>query len=140
MASELSALLSDRLEELVGRAVGQLRGKPEFSGEPQRLAHDVRGCLLALRRADGAVEPVDLFEKVLAATPAELAEARGYRRSQLVIEAIGAAVSDVSQACLPRDAARAAGNRLRELIGPAQVQLAARYRSQLAGPAEQAGL
>jgi len=140
MATELAIVLSNRLEELVGSAVGQLLGKPEFTGEPQRLSTEVRACLLALHRADAATEPGLLLSAALAASQSEVADARAYRRSQLVIEAIGAAVAEVSHSCLPRDAARAAGVRLRELIGPAQMQLAAQFRSQLAGQVEQPGV
>lgn len=133
MSSELMGVLQPSLEELVSAATGRLADRPEFRHESSVVAVDIRRCFAALRRADELSDSAPLCEAILRVGRADTKPARGYRRAQLMLEAICAETVDQIHRSLPRDESRDATQRLRSLIGPAQVGLVDIFRPQSAG-------
>ncbi len=136
MRSDLAAVLEGCADELVTRVTGRLGARPEFLSEQVSLTAAVQACVLALRRADRAGDAGLLAAAALAFGQTDPKPARGYRRAQLLLEALCAELVELVRTGLPRGEWREAMGRLRSLIGPAQVGLAAMFGSESAAPVE----
>lgn len=132
MPSDLSGLIERHGDELVAGAVGRLDGRAEFLYDSSLLKSEVRRCLTALSWADAAGDPEVLTAAALALGRSDAKPARGYRRAQLVLEAICAETVEQVHRNLPRSSGRTALDRLRAVLGPAQVGLVAIFRDQAA--------
>jgi len=124
MASELSACLAGRVDELCERVMARLVSRPEFRVEPAQVRAEVQACLRGLLRADDQADAAVLARLALAMGRGDPQPAHGYRRVQRVLEAVCAETSDMLHQDLPAAASRLARVRMRALMGPAQIGLA----------------
>ena len=124
MAGELSALLTNRLDELCERVIARLVSRPEFRVSPAQVKAEVQACLRGLLRADDQADAAVLASLALAMGRDDPRPAHGYRRVQRVLEAVCAETGEMLHSDLPVDASRLARVRMRALMGPAQLGLA----------------
>lgn len=129
MADELAAVLHTHLEELVAGTTHRLERRPEFIADRMQLAGQVRRCLLALEQSLGTGDTAELCAAALAVSRGGLEPAGGYRRAQLMLEAICQATADELHRRLPGPSSREALDGLRHALGPAQVSLVSVFRA-----------
>lgn len=121
---DLGKVLDASFEEVVTAATARLNGRIEFAADGDRLRTTVASCLAALARSLGP-EPRALGDQVLSIGRADSDPGRGYRRAQLLLEAISVEVVAQLHRHLSAGSCRTAVRRVRALLGPAQVGLAA---------------
>ncbi|MCC7491095.1 MAG: hypothetical protein IT204_02030 [Fimbriimonadaceae bacterium] len=130
MPSPLAQLLERSAPDLVADATRRLLARPEFAGERGQMVDAVTRQVAALTAAARAGSADDLSAAALSFARADQQQERGYRRAQLVLEALCAGVVELIRQVLPKAAWRDAQQRLRALVGPAQAGLARMFRAE----------
>lgn len=125
MSSDLSVILEAASETLVLATSERLnRWRPVYLGGAESVDDDVRRCVAAMHDAAVAGQSQRLVDEALAVARTDPSPGRGYRRAQLLLDALCTAAADVVRRRLPRAEAREALADLRSLVGPAQIGLA----------------
>ncbi len=133
MAGELSAWLTERVDELSDRVIARLVSRPEFRVEPAQVRAEVQACLRGLLRADAQSDAAVLARLALALGRGDPQPTHGYRRMQRILEAVCAETGELLRMHLPTDASRLVRSRMRALMGPAQLGLAQVFDTVLPG-------
>ncbi|MBI2298687.1 MAG: hypothetical protein HYU66_07005 [Armatimonadetes bacterium] len=135
MCHDLPGLVNEAGDELIAAVLRRLRGRGEFPCEPEVLPAWVADCVAALGREVGAADgELEMLLGEIARSDDD--PGVGYRRAQLLLDALCAETVELVRQRLARPAARTVAGRVRALVGPAQVRLAAVFRPEPAAAPE----